>query len=219
MPQIFRPRANSIARAVLLGAVLLATGLVVFAYEVQQSSYVTRAGLVVEQPVPFSHEHHVGGLGIDCRYCHTSVTQSAFAGLPPTKTCVTCHSQIWTNAPMLAPVRESWNQDVPIRWNRVHNLPGYVYFDHSIHVAKGVGCSTCHGPVDQMPLTYQYAPLTMSWCLDCHRHPERHLRPREEVFDMTYQPPADQRKLGRELATRYEVRSPQALTDCYTCHR
>jgi hypothetical protein len=219
MPQIFRPRANSIARAILLGALLLLTALGVIAYEVQNSSYVTRAEIVIEQPIPFSHEHHVKGLGIDCRYCHTSVTQSAFAGIPPTKTCITCHSQIWTNAPMLEPVRASWNNDTPIRWNRVHNLPGYVYFNHSIHVAKGVGCATCHGPVDEMPLMYQYAPLTMSWCLDCHRHPEKNLRPREEVFNMNYRPPEDQLSLGHELAERYQVRSPQALTDCATCHR
>src|SRR4051794_1373311 len=219
MPQIFRPRANSIARAILLGAVLLVAGLGLAAYEIQNSSYVTRAEIVIEQPIPFSHEHHVKGLGIDCRYCHTSVTQSAFAGIPPTKTCITCHSQIWTNAPMLEPVRASWNTDAPIRWNRVHNLPGYVYFNHSIHVAKGVGCATCHGPVDEMPLMYQYAPLTMAWCLDCHRHPEKNLRPREEVFNMNYQPPDDQVALGRELAQRYQVRSPQALTDCSTCHR
>jgi hypothetical protein len=219
MPQIFRPRANSIARAILLGALLLVAGLGLTAYEIQNSSYVTRAQIVIEQPIPFSHEHHVKGLGIDCRYCHTSVTQSAFAGIPPTKTCVTCHSQIWTNAPMLEPVRASWNTDTPIRWNRVHNLPGYVYFNHSIHVAKGVGCATCHGPVDEMPLMYQYAPLTMAWCLDCHRHPEKNLRPRDEVFNMNYKPPDDQLALGRQLAQRYEVRSPQALTDCTTCHR
>jgi hypothetical protein len=219
MPQVFRPRANSIARAVLLGAVLLVTGLGWVTYELQQSSYVTRAGIVVEQPIPFSHEHHVKGLGIDCRYCHTSVTESAFAGLPATRTCVTCHSQIWVNAPVLAPVRASWNQDRPIRWNRVHNLPGYVYFDHSIHVAKGVGCSTCHGPVDEMPLTYQYAPLTMQWCLNCHKHPEQNLRPRDQVFNMKYQPPPDQETLGRELVKRYQVRPPEALINCSVCHR
>ena len=219
MAQIFRPRANSVFRAMLLGFVLLVAGAGWVGYQVERSSYVTRAGIVVEQPVPFSHEHHVRGLGIDCRYCHTSVTASAFAGMPSTKTCITCHSQIWTNAGVLEPVRRSWDDDVPIRWNRVHNLPGYVYFDHSIHVAKGVGCATCHGPVDEMPLMYQFAPLTMAWCLDCHRHPEEHLRPREAVFDMSYRPPADQRALGRELAERYEVRSAQALTDCATCHR
>ena len=219
MPQIFRPRANSIARAILLGALLLVAGLGLTAWEIQNSSYVTRAEIVVEQPIPFSHEHHVKGLGIDCRYCHTSVTQSAFAGIPPTKTCITCHSQIWTNAPMLEPVRASWNNDTPIHWNRVHSLPGYVYFNHSIHVAKGVGCATCHGPVDEMPLMYQYAPLNMAWCLDCHRHPEKNLRPRDQVFNMDYRPPDNQLALGRELAQQYQVRSPQALTDCSTCHR
>lgn len=219
MSQIFRPRANSIARAILLGTLLLLAAGGWTAWEIQNSSYVTRAQIIVQQPIPFSHEHHVKGLGIDCRHCHTSVTRSAFAGIPPTKTCITCHSQIWTNAPMLEPVRASWNNDTPIRWNRVHSLPGYVYFNHSIHVAKGVGCATCHGPVDEMPLMYQYAPLTMAWCLDCHRHPEKNLRPRDEVFNMNYRAPDDQQSLGRELAQRYQVRSPQALTDCSTCHR
>ena len=172
MPQIFRPRANSIARVVLLGALLLLTALGVIAYEVQNSSYVTRAEIVIEQPIPFSHEHHVKGLGIDCRYCHTSVTQSAFAGIPPTKTCITCHSQIWTNAPMLEPVRASWNNDTPIRWNRVHDLPDFVYFNHSVHVHAGVECAECHGDVSSMPLVAKVQSFSMGFCLDCHRNPE-----------------------------------------------
>jgi len=180
---------------------------------------VTGVNVVLDQPVPFSHEHHVGGLGIDCRYCHDSVTQSSFAGLPATKVCMTCHSQLWTNAAILAPVRESWRTGTPLAWTRVHSLPGYVYFDHSIHVAKGVGCTTCHGPVDRMPLMYQAATLQMRWCLDCHRDPAKYLRPREDVFSTTYAPPADQERLGPELAERYHVRDVQSLTNCSTCHR
>jgi hypothetical protein len=219
MSQIFRPWSNAIARASILAAVVLLAGTGWVAWGVQNSPYVTGQRVPVEQPIPFSHEHHVGGLGIDCRYCHTSVTTSSYAGLPPTKTCMTCHSQVWTNAPMLQPVRDSWRNRDPIRWNRVHDLPGYVYFDHGIHVNKGVGCATCHGPVDRMPLTWQHGALTMSWCLDCHREPQRHLRPREDVFDMNYEPPADQAALGRELAERYHVRGGQSMIDCSTCHR
>jgi len=175
--------------------------------------------VVVEQTVPFSHLHHVQGLGIDCRYCHTTAAESSFAGMPATKTCMTCHSQIWTNAPMLKPVRESWKSGTPLHWNRVHNLPDYVYFNHQAHVTHGVGCVTCHGQVDQMPLIRQASPLTMSWCLDCHRDPAKNLRPRDEVFNTKYQPPADQRSFGELLVKQYHVRSPQALSDCSTCHR
>ena len=172
-----------------------------------------------DQPVPFSHEHHVGGLGLDCRYCHTSVEKARFAGLPPTETCMTCHSQIWTNAQMLAPVRASLAENKPIRWQRVHKLPGYVYFDHSIHIAKGVGCSTCHGPVHEMKLTRQAAPLTMKWCLDCHRDPAKNLRPRDAVFD----PELDSLRMtseasGQKLIAAYHIRTDH-LTDCSTCHR
>ena len=219
MARFFRPQSNVLARVIVFGAPVLFATIGLFAWEIQQSPYVTFQDVFVDQPIPFSHEHHVSGLGIDCRYCHTSVTNSSFAGIPPTKTCMTCHSQIWTNAPMLKPVRDSWRDDKPMQWNRVHRLPDYVYFDHQIHVNKGVGCSTCHGRVDEMPLVRQHAPLTMSWCLDCHRNPEKNLRPREEIFNMTYTFPKDQDRVGRELAERYQVRSPQALMDCWTCHR
>jgi NAD-dependent SIR2 family protein deacetylase len=170
------------------------------------------------QPVPFSHKHHVSGLGIDCRYCHTAVEQSAFAGIPSTSTCMNCHSQIWTNSPMLEPVRESYRTGQPLRWTRVHNLAEFAYFNHSIHVNKGVGCATCHGPVDQMPLIAQQESLLMEWCLDCHRNPEQYLRPREEVFNMSWTAPANQSELGLELVRKYNVRTEQ-LTDCSVCHR
>jgi ferredoxin len=219
MARWFHPSTNAIARASLIAMVVLLIALGCLMWGGENSSYVTGQQIMLEQPIPFSHEHHVGGLGIDCRYCHTSVADSSFAGLPPTKTCMTCHSQIWTNAEMLEPVRESWRTGVPIRWQRVNTVPEYVYFDHSIHIQKGVGCATCHGKVNEMPLMQQNASLQMSWCLNCHRKPEQFLRPREEVFSMNYQPPDDQLALGKELCQRYHVRSSQALTDCYTCHR
>src|SRR4051812_10751932 len=200
----------------LLGAVpVVAVGL---GYTLMKSPYVTNEGLTREQPVLFSHAHHVGGLGLDCRYCHTSVSTARFAGVPPTETCMTCHSQLWTNAPMLAPVRKSLASNTPIHWHRVHVLPDYVYFDHSIHVAKGVGCSTCHGAVDRMPLTRQAAPLTMGWCLDCHRDPEAALRPKDKIFDMDWTPPKDQLAQGRRLMTEYHIDTTH-LTDCSKCHR
>jgi hypothetical protein len=216
--QIFRPGANTIAivlLAVLAACPVLAVGIT---YRIMRSPYVTDQNVTINQPVPFSHEHHVGGLGIDCRYCHTSVEKARFAGIPPTETCMTCHSQIWTNAEILAPVRASLAENRPIRWERVHKLPDYAYFDHAIHVAKGVGCSTCHGPVEQMRLMRQASPLTMSWCLDCHRDPAPNLRPREAVFDQTWTPPADAAALGRSLMAAYHVRTDH-LTDCSICHR
>jgi hypothetical protein len=217
MPQIFHPSMNTVAKATIFGAVFIVGGAGWIGWQVDRSPYVTSAGVVRDQPVPFSHEHHVNGLGIDCRYCHSSVTDSSFAGIPPTKTCMTCHSQIWTNAAMLQPVRDSWNQQTPLHWTRVHDLPDYVYFNHSIHVAKGIGCSTCHAQVDQMPLMYQSASLQMEWCLRCHREPEKFIRPKDEVFNMTYVPPADQMELGTRLVQEYHVRKEQ-LTNCSVCH-
>jgi len=182
--------------------------------------------------VPFSHQHHVAGLGIDCRYCHTSVETSSFAGIPPTKTCMNCHSQIWTNAELLEPVRASYRSGQSLQWTRVNQLPDFVFFNHSIHVTKGVGCNTCHGPVDQMPLMYQQESLQMEWCLGCHRAPQNHLRPRDQVFNMRYRPPSsahpvvvdgqsykDQVDLGTALVKKYNVRSVGDITSCNTCHR
>ena len=184
------------------------------------------------QPVPFSHQHHVTGLGIDCRYCHTSVETSSFAGIPPTKTCMNCHSQIWTNAQLLEPVRSSYKSGESLQWTRVNQLPDFVYFNHSIHINKGVGCNTCHGPVDQMPLMYQQESLQMEWCLGCHRAPEKNLRPRDQVFNMRYQQPTsanpvvvdgksytDQLELGTDLLKKYNVRNVKDITTCSTCHR
>jgi hypothetical protein len=216
MSQIFHHSTNTLSRLSIFGGIFVIAFLVWAWAELNASTYATRAKVPVEQPVPFSHEHHVGGLGIDCRYCHTTVENSSFANIPPTKTCMNCHSQIWSTAPMLEPVRESFRTDKSIRWIRVHDLPDYVYFNHSIHVAKGVGCTTCHGQVNKMPLMWQESSLQMSWCLDCHRHPERFVRPQSEVFSVTYVPPTDQLALGRKLVKEYHI---QSLTSCSTCHR
>jgi ferredoxin len=216
MPQIFHRSANALSRFTIFGSIFLLAGIAYVATQVNRSPYFTHANVVREQPVPFSHQHHAGQLGIDCRYCHTSVEDGAFAGLPPTKTCMSCHSQIWTNAPMLEPVRESFRTDRSIEWTRVHDLPDFVYFNHSIHVKKGVACETCHGRVDDMPLMYQASTLHMDWCLECHRNPEKFVRPREAVFQFGWEPPARRKELGRELVEEYHINSK---TDCNACHR
>ncbi len=218
MTQIFPRWFDSLARAGICGAFLFVPTLALATGMFYRSDYVTRKHEAYQQPVPFSHAHHVGQLGIDCRYCHTSVQQSSFAGIPPTETCMNCHQQIWVNAQLLEPVRQSWQTGTPIRWRRVHNLPGFVYFDHAPHVAKGVGCVECHGRIDEMPLTWQEKPLTMSWCLDCHRDPAPRLRPREAVFDMTWTRKPDDPS-GTALASEYGVRDSLMLTSCSTCHR
>ena len=216
MPQIFRPSANTLSKLSLAGILMLVGGLIGLAMLLGRSSYVTRAHEYIEQPVQFSHLHHVLDDGIDCRYCHTSVETSSFAGIPPTKTCMNCHSQIFANSPFLEPVRESFRTGRSIEWTRVHDLPDYVYFNHSIHVNKGIGCTTCHGQVDRMPLMWQEQSLQMEWCLDCHRNPERYVRPRDKVFSVDYVPPPDQLELGKRLVAEYHI---QKLTSCSTCHR
>jgi Cytochrome c7 and related cytochrome c len=216
MPQVFHRSTNTISRVSIFGAVFLLAALGWLLNTVSRSSYVTQAHIARQQPVPFSHKHHVGGEGFDCRYCHTSVETSPFAGIPPTKTCMNCHSQIWADSPMLEPVRASFKTGKPIEWTRVHDLPEFVYFNHSIHVNKGVGCTTCHGQVDRMPLMWQENSLQMEWCLDCHRNPERYVRPREAVFRVDYAPPANQAELGARLVAEYQI---QKLTSCSVCHR
>jgi Cytochrome c7 and related cytochrome c len=220
MTQIFHPSTNTIARVSIFGGVFFVLGLVTTIYIIFRSPYSTGVNMALAQPVPFSHEHHIKGLGLDCRYCHTSVEKSSFAGIPPTETCMTCHSQIWTESPMLEPVRMSMRTNTPIQWSRVHKLPEYAYFNHSIHVNKGVGCVSCHGQVDKMSLTMKAEPMTMEWCLACHRNPENHLRPPSEVFNMAYSAPEDkgQVALGRELIEKHQI-PVKRLTDCYTCHR
>lgn len=225
--QIFLRSTNTIARVSIFGAIFF---LAFFGWAFSallRSPYATRQGVILEQPVPFSHQHHVAGLGIDCRYCHTSVETSGFAGIPSTETCMNCHKQIWAESPYLEIVRQSWRENRPITWTRVHDLPDFVYFNHSIHVAKGVGCTSCHGRVDQMPAVYQAASLQMEWCLACHREPERYLRPKEQVFNMEYNgenflaenKTEAQLRIGREKKDEYRVRSTAVLTSCSTCHR
>jgi hypothetical protein len=218
MPQIFSIRANTVSRAGILCGLLAIIGTGWVTAAIYWSPYTTWVGVPREQPVPFSHKHHVGGLGIDCRYCHTSVEKSRYAGVPSTDTCMTCHSQLWTQAALLEPVRKSMATGKPIAWNRVNDLPDFVYFDHSIHVNKGVGCATCHGPMDQMPLTWKQNTLYMKWCIECHRAPENEIRPREEVFNMKWAPPGNQRDAGCKLIAKYNVQTNR-LANCSACHR
>ncbi len=216
MAQIFHPSTNTFSKFTIFGAVFIIAGVLWAFLTIERSSYVTQARVVREQPVPFSHRHHVSQLGIDCRYCHTSVEETAFAGIPPTKTCMTCHSQIHSTAEMLAPVRKSWQTGESLEWIRVHDLPDFVYFDHSIHVKKGVGCDACHGPVGEMPLTWRENSLNMEWCLDCHRAPEERVRPRDQVFNPDWHPSIERKILGAQLAQAYKITS---LTNCSICHR
>jgi len=216
MPQIFHRSANALARGSIVIAIALVGLLGIALWEITMSPYYTEQDVTRQQPVPFSHRHHAGELGIDCRYCHTSVEKSSFAGLPPTQTCMTCHSQIWTNSEMLEPVRASYRTNQSLAWTRVNALPDFVYFDHSIHVAKGIGCTTCHGPIAEMPLTYRAGTLYMSWCLECHRQPEKYVRPKSQVFNPFYQPPPNQLELGKQLVKEYKI---QSLQHCSTCHR
>jgi hypothetical protein len=216
MSQIFHRSTNTLAKVSIFGGAFIVAATLWVILEVNRSPYVTRAHEARSQPVPFSHAHHVGGLGIDCRYCHTSVDRSAVAGIPPTKTCMNCHSQMWSQSPMLEPVRASFRSGASIEWTKVNDLPDFVYFNHSAHVNKGVGCATCHGRVDQMPLVWQEKSLQMEWCLGCHRQPEKYLRPQSEVYNIAYEPPADQLELGRKLVKEYQIKT---RTSCSTCHR
>lgn len=216
MSQIFHPVTNTIARVTILGAFFILAALLWVGVMFQRSSYVTGVGVALGQPVPFSHKHHVKGLGIDCRYCHTSVEEGPFAGMPSTETCMSCHSILWKDSPMLEPVRRSFRTEVSLKWLRVHDSPDFVYFDHSIHVKKGVPCAACHGRVDEMPLMRREETLQMRWCLDCHRHPERFVGPREKVFDMDWKPGVKPWAEGKHFVKLYNV---QSRTDCSVCHR
>jgi len=219
MAQLFHRGANNIAKA-SMALVIVLGGVVYFAYsQIARSSYLTNRYLERPQPVQFSHKHHVGDDGIDCRYCHTSVETAASAGIPPTQTCMNCHNQLWSETPYLEPVRASFRDNEPILWERVHDLPGFVYFNHSIHVAKGVGCSTCHGQVDNMPAVYQENTLQMEWCLSCHRQPEAFIRPKSEIYNMSWKDSNLSAEERQNLKTEYKIRSKELLTSCSTCHR
>lgn len=219
MGQVFAPSANSIAKLSIVVLLLVAVGGLGALDALHRSPYVRYTHMPRNQPIPFSHKHHTN-MGIDCRYCHTSVEESNFANIPPTRTCMNCHNVIYKDADMLEPVRESWRTGESIEWNRVHDLPDFVYFNHAIHVNKGIGCTTCHGQVGEMPLIWKEEPLYMKWCLECHRAPEKFIRPRDQVFNMDYEAPKDQMEQGQQLVKEYNVHSANyRLTECWICHR
>jgi MoCo/4Fe-4S cofactor protein with predicted Tat translocation signal len=237
MPNVFHPVMNTLSRVSIYGAVFMVAGVLALLWFLVRTPYMTEAGVIREQPIPFSHQHHVGDVGLDCRYCHTTVETSAFAGLPATSVCLNCHSHLFADQPILQPVRDSYANDQPIEWTRVHDLPDHAHFNHQIHIHKGVACVTCHGRVDEMPLMYRENSLLMEWCLQCHREPEQHIRPREFVFRLesleelsetsefrdyvsrefpslagtSVELPA----LRRALAERYDVESQM---NCSNCH-
>lgn len=215
MPQIFHPSMNTVSRVSIFGAVFFVLAAVGIAAAIVRSPYATEVGVVRVQPVPFSHQHHVGDAGIDCRYCHQTVETQAFAGLPSTDVCMDCHSQLWSESPMLQPVRESYRTGEPLAWTRVHDVPDFAYFHHGIHVSQGIACETCHGEVDEMPLMYREETLHMQWCLDCHRNPEDYVRPREAVYALGWEPDAET-PTGEELVKMHAIDS---RTDCSICHR
>jgi len=219
MAQVFHRAANNVAKISIVTAVVLA-GVAGFVYtQIARSSYLTGRYVEKQQPVQFSHKHHVGDDGIDCRYCHTAVETSSSAGIPPTQTCMNCHTEIWSDSPYLEPVRASFRENKPIEWERVHDLPEYAYFNHSIHIAKGVGCSTCHGEIDNMPAVYQENTLQMEWCLQCHRAPENYIRPKSEIYNMQWQDRDLTAQERLDLKADYKIRSQEMLTSCSTCHR
>ncbi|MGN6543940.1 MAG: cytochrome c3 family protein, partial [Aureliella sp.] len=204
------------------GAVLTIALIVAVGMTVARSPYVTGQAIRREQPVPFSHQHHVADAGIDCRYCHATVEKSAMAGLPTSEVCMNCHRVLWNQSKMLEPVRLSYRDNIPIQWNRVHDLPDHVYFNHSIHIKKGIGCYSCHGRIDEMPLTEQAQPLNMEWCLDCHRDPRQHVRPAHFLY--VTKPLEELIAAGAQSAERVRAEAaatqqPKSRTDCYTCHR
>ena len=218
MAQLFSRRANTVARLAVFAIPAIPIVIVMLGAAYEYTNYATGIGYNRRQPVPFSHKHHVGDDGIDCRYCHTSVETSAMAGVPPTEVCMTCHSQLWTSAQVLAPVRQSFAEGKPLRWNRVNRLPKYVYFAHAIHISKGIGCSSCHGAVDEMPLMHKAQSLTMGFCLDCHRAPEKQVRPKSQIFAMHWTPPPNQQEAGAKLVAAYHIDKAH-LADCSVCHR
>jgi len=218
MSQLFGPAANTIARVSLIGVFALLIAGAGFGYHFVHSPYVTDVGIAKAQPVPYSHAQHVGGLGLDCRYCHTAVETSNSAAIPSTETCVGCHSQVATDSPWLDPVRASLETGEPLEWVRVHDLADYVYFNHAIHVRQGIGCESCHGRIDRMEVVAKAESLQMIWCLECHRDPAIHIRPREAVFVMGYQPPIEQNVLGPQLVAEYGIETAR-LDDCSICHR
>lgn len=220
MAQVFPPGANWLVKWTGLGVGVGTVLVVGMSWAIYWGPTVTQVGRYRQQPIPFSHQRHVQGNGLDCRYCHTTVETSSFAGIPPTETCMTCHSQILTDQPMFAPIHKSWDSGKPMQWTRVNDVPDFVYFNHSIHVNHGVGCSECHGKVEEMRLTYKAESLHMGWCLQCHKAPEKFLRPKSEIFNTAYvhPPKEEQLEMGRKLVDDYHIRKEQLL-NCSVCHR
>ena len=248
MAQLFRPNANTYATVSLIVGAIVPFSLFYFGSTITRSPYNTGVGVPLDQPIPFSHKHHAKELGIDCRFCHTNVEVGPTAGLPTTEVCMTCHSQIWTNSPLLEPLRKSWESGVPIEWVKVNKLPDFVYFDHSIHVNRGINCNLCHGPVQEMQITFKGEPFRMSWCLECHKDPEKYMHeykagedPRQQIFELYLRISAGERlepfehevavghfaqvpndkpheELGIALMEQRGINKSQ-LADCYVCHR
>lgn len=217
MGALFSPRSNTLIRGAILCLAVLGAGVPLLLMWWVRTPQVTGQGHAVEQPIPlFSHQIHVTGLQIDCRYCHSAAERSATAGMPSSATCLPCHNWAWRQSAIFDPVQRSITAGRPIPWQRVNQLPDFVFFNHAIHVNKGVGCESCHGRVDQMAVVRQAQPLTMSWCLDCHQEPEKHLRPIEQMTTMGWHPDVPQQQLGRQLKQQYGVRE---LTNCTACHR
>lgn len=217
MSQVFHRSMNSVAKISIVGGALLAATLLLTLDLAIRSPLVTNQEVAQPQPVQFSHKHHYSGLGIHCLYCHTSVEDSSFANVPPTATCMNCHSQVWYTAPILQPVRTSFKENQALEWNRVHNLADFAYFNHSIHVNKGIGCVSCHGRIDQMQLAFKAQPMTMEWCISCHKNPEPNLRPRDQIYNFEYK--RTDASEGPKLMKEYKIRSARMLTSCSTCHR
>jgi len=232
---VFPPGANALVRWSIVGGALLVVAVASLASALYYSPVVTNVNIAKEQPIPFSHQRHVSGNGIDCRYCHTTVETSNFAGIPPTETCMTCHSQILTDQPMFAPILESWQTGKSMEWTRLNDLPDFVYFNHSIHISKGIGCNHCHSngvaKIEEMRLTVKAQSFRMTWCLDCHKDPAQFIRPKEEVFNMSWKPGSrdakstlekmgfdNQHELGEHLIKDYNVEVEQ-MTNCSICHR
>jgi Cytochrome c7 and related cytochrome c len=219
MPPIFPPRSNTFARVSIVVVLILLVVITLVLVHWLHSSTFNKVGVAVPQPVPFPHNFHVNIVGLNCRYCHESVDKSSFADIPPTQTCMSCHSQVALTNPILAPIRDSYATGKPVQWNRVNSLPDYVYFNHEIHIAKGVGCETCHGRVDQMTTDVKANTFYMAWCLQCHRDPAKYIRPVANVYDMGYQPQGDQATIGAQLVKEYNIMPPSQLLNCSICHR
>ena len=216
MPQLFSKRANKVPRLVLVSLIATSTALVLFIWYYFSPKYL-EVGYMPEQPIAYSHALHAGQLGIDCQYCHNSVTVSAKANIPPTETCMNCHSQIKTDSPKLAPLREAWETGKPIEWVKVHKVADYAHFNHAAHVNVGIGCVSCHGRVDRMEVVYQAQPLSMGWCLDCHRAPEEHLRPVDQITNMSWERPKNEDPIayGRKIVEAKNIHAPQYCNGCH----